>query len=170
VTLPPPLGPTYRITMVCSGNICRSPIAEVVLRRLAGQAGLGDRVVVESAGMGSWHVDEPADPRAVTVLHEHGYDGSDHRAQGFDPAWFADRDLVVAMDQGHRRGLRALAPGPEARDRVRLLRSFDPWAPPDAEVADPYFGDARDFATVLEQVEAACGGLLAEIEAVLGGG
>jgi protein-tyrosine phosphatase len=170
VTLPPPLGSTYRIVMVCSGNICRSPIAEVVLRRLAGQTGLGGRVAVESAGMGTWHVDEPADPRTVTVLHEHGYDGSDHRAQGFDPAWFADRDLVVAMDQGHGRGLRALAPDPDARDRVRLLRSFDPAAPPDAEVADPYFGDARDFATVLEQVEAACRGLLKEIEAVLGEG
>jgi protein-tyrosine phosphatase len=156
--------------MVCSGNICRSPIAEVVLRRLAEQAGRGDQVAVESAGTGTWHVEEPADPRAVTVLQEHGYDGSAHRAQGFDPAWFADRDLVVAMDQGHRRELRALAPGPEARDRVRLLRSFDPAAPREAEVADPYFGDARDFAAVLEQVEAACAGLLAEIEAVLGEG
>ena len=168
MTLPPPLGPTYRIAIVCSGNICRSPIAEVVLRRLAERAGLGNRVAVESAGMGTWHVDEPADPRAVTVLDEHGYDGSAHRAQGFDPAWFADRDLVVAMDRGHRRELRALAPDPEARDRVRLLRSFDPAAPPDAEVADPYFGDARDFATVLEQVEAACAALLAEVEAVVG--
>jgi protein-tyrosine phosphatase len=154
--------------MVCSGNICRSPIAEVVLRRLAEQAGLGDRVEVESAGMGTWHVEEPADPRAVIVLHEHGYDGSAHRAQGFDPAWFADRDLVVAMDQGHLRELRALAPDAQARDRVRLLRSFDPAAPPAAEVADPYFGDARDFATVLEQVEAACRALLAEIRAVVG--
>jgi protein-tyrosine phosphatase len=154
--------------MVCSGNICRSPIAEVVLRRLAEQAGLGDRVEVESAGMGTWHVEEPADPRAVIVLHEHGYDGSAHRAQGFDPAWFADRDLVVAMDQGHLRELRALAPDAQARDRVRLLRSFDPAAPPAAEVADPYFGDARDFATVLEQVEAACTALLAEIRAVVG--
>jgi protein-tyrosine phosphatase len=155
--------------MVCSGNICRSPIAEVVLRHLAEQAGLGDRVEVESAGMGTWHVEEPADPRAVIVLHEHGYDGSAHRAQGFDPAWFADRDLVVAMDQGHLRELRALAPDAQARDRVRLLRSFDPAAPPAAEVADPYFGDARDFATVLEQVEAACESLLAEIRAVVGG-
>jgi protein-tyrosine phosphatase len=154
--------------MVCSGNICRSPIAEVVLRRLAEQAGLGDRVEVESAGMGTWHVEEPADPRAVIVLQEHGYDGSAHRAQGFDPAWFADRDLVVAMDQGHLRELRALAPDAQARDRVRLLRSFDPAAPPAAEVADPYFGDARDFATVLEQVEAACTGLLAQVKAVLG--
>ena len=156
--------------MVCSGNICRSPIAEVVLRRLAEQAGLGGQVAVESAGTGTWHVDEAADPRAVTVLHEHGYDGSAHRAQGFDPAWFADRDLLVAMDRGHRRELRTLAPDPAARDRVRLLRSFDPAAPPDAEVADPYFGGARDFATVLEQVEAACVGLLAEVTVALAAG
>jgi protein-tyrosine phosphatase len=156
--------------MVCSGNICRSPIAEVVLRRLAGQAGLGDRITVESAGTGTWHVDEPADHRAVTVLADHGYDGSAHRAQGFDPAWFADHDLIVAMDRGHLRDLRSLAPDPQARDRVRLLRSFDPAAPPEAEVADPYFGDARDFATVLEQIEAACAALLAQVEAALGDG
>jgi protein-tyrosine phosphatase len=167
VTLHPPIGTTYRIAMVCSGNICRSPIAEVVLRRLAEQAGLGDRLAVESAGTGTWHVEEPADPRAVSVLREHGYDGSAHRAQGFDPAWFTDRDLVVAMDRGHQRELRALAPDPAARDRIRLLRSFDPAAPPDAEVADPYFGDARDFDTVLEQVERACVGLVAKLEAVL---
>ena len=168
--LPPALGPTYRIVMVCSGNICRSPIAEVVLRRLADDAGLGDRLEVTSAGTGTWHAGEPADVRAVAVLDRNGYDGTAHSAQGFDPAWFADHDLVLALDRGHLRELRALAPDQAARDRVRLLRSFDPAAPADAEVADPYFGDDRDFATVLDQVEAACRGLLADLTAVLDGG
>jgi low molecular weight protein-tyrosine phosphatase len=159
-TLPAPAGPAYRLCFVCSGNICRSPIAEVVMRRLADDAGLSGVVEVDSAGTGDWHVGGPADRRAVTALRDGGYDGRAHRARVFEPGWLDDRDLVLALDRGHLRELRALARTDAQRDRVRLLRSFDPTAPEGAEVADPYFGDARDFADVLDQVERACRGLL----------
>ncbi len=160
IDLPTPDGPAYRLCFVCSGNICRSPIAEVVMRRLADEAGLSGVVEVDSAGTGDWHVGGPADRRAVTALRDGGYDGRAHRARVFEPGWLDDRDLVLALDRGHLRELRALARTGAQRDRVRLLRSFDPAAPDGAEVADPYFGDARDFADVLDQVERACRGLL----------
>ena len=159
-TVPAADGPEYRLCFVCSGNICRSPIAEVVMRRLVDEAGLSGVVEVDSAGTGDWHVGDPADRRAVTALRNGGYDGRAHRARVFEPGWLDDRDLVLALDRGHLRELRALARTDAARDRVRLLRSFDPTAAEGAEVADPYFGEARDFAEVLEQVERACRGLL----------
>jgi protein-tyrosine phosphatase len=165
--VPPPTGPTYRICFVCTGNICRSPIAEVVLRRLVEDAGLAGSVEVDSAGTGAWHLGDGADPRAVDVLRSSGYDGSAHRARAFAADWFADRDLVVALDRGHLRTLTATARDETERGKVRLLRSFDPDAPPQADVADPYYGDARDFAEVLDQVERACRGLLDEVSRVL---
>ena len=130
------------------------------MRRLADDAGLSGVVEVDSAGTGDWHVGGPADRRAVMALRDGGYDGRAHRARVFEPGWLDSRDLVLALDRGHLRELRALARTDAHRDRVRLLRSFDPTAPEGAEVADPYFGDARDFADVLDQVERACRGLL----------
>jgi protein-tyrosine phosphatase len=167
--VPAPSGPTYRVCFVCTGNICRSPVAEVVLRRMVEDDGLAGSVEVDSAGTGAWHVGDGADPRALAVLHAGGYDGSGHRARAFAPTWIAHRDLVVALDRGHLRALRALASDDTDREKIRLLRSFDPDAPPDADVADPYYGDARDFAEVLDQVERACRGLLDAVATVLPG-
>lgn len=147
---------TFRICFVCTGNICRSPMAEVVMRRLVHDAGLAERVDVDSAGTGSWHVGDGADHRAVSTLRAAGYDGSGHRARAFDRRWFAERDLVVALDRGHLRELQLLATEAE-RDKVVLLGEF---ADGPAEVADPYYGGADEFRTVLAQVEQACRGLL----------
>ena len=166
-TIPAPSGPTYRICFVCTGNICRSPIAETVMRHLVDEAGLTDRVEVDSAGTGSWHVGDGADGRAVTVLRGGGYDGSRHRARRFERAWFDDRDLVVALDGGHLRELRAMAPSAAHRDAVRLLRDFDHEAPAGADVADPYYGGPDDFRLVLEQVERACRGLVRAVARAL---
>jgi len=149
---------TFRICFVCLGNICRSPIAEIVMRALLVDAGLTDRVDVSSAGTGDWHIGERADPRTVDVLSRHGYDGSSHRAQQFVAAMFADNDLVVAMDKNNLAALRLLAP-PGREDDVRLLRSFDPDAD-GTDVPDPYYGGADGFDEVLAMVEAACQGLL----------
>src|SRR5690606_16959328 len=156
----------YRICVVCLGNICRSPMAEVVLRAVLERRGLADAVVVDSAGTGGWHVGEPMDERAAATLAAAGYDGSRHRARRFEPSWFAERDLVLAMDRENLRTLRRLAP-PEGAD-VRLFRSFDPDAPEDAEVPDPYYGGREGFVRVLEMVEAAAEGIADHAARVLG--
>ncbi|WP_433871936.1 low molecular weight protein-tyrosine-phosphatase [Saccharopolyspora sp. CA-218241] len=143
------------VSFICSGNICRSPLAALVLRDHLRRAGLDGRVRVSSAGVGSWHVGEPADPRTASVLAEHGY-ATEHVAAQLD-ADHLDADLLVAMDSGHLREVRRLADDPS---KVRLLRSFDPGSAPDAEVPDPYYGGPRGFDDVLEMVEAAMPGLL----------
>ncbi len=160
----------YRVLVVCLGNICRSPMAEVVLRERLDEAGLGERVQVDSAGTGDWHAGEPADERTLTALDEHGYDGTGHRARQFSSAWFADRDLILVADRGHLDELRDLAPDESAREKVRLLREFDPEAVrADAvEVDDPYFGDSGGFDRVLAEIEQACRGVVSHLQADLG--
>ena len=153
---------SFRVCMVCLGNICRSPMAAAVLRHKLEAAGLGDEVVVESAGTGGWHVGDGADRRARAALVARGYDDT-HRARTFVRSFFQDYDLVIAMDGENLRNLRALAPDREARDEVRLLRSYDPTSPPDAEVADPYYGGDDGFVDVLDQIERACDGLVADL-------
>jgi protein-tyrosine phosphatase len=154
--------PPYRIVFVCSGNICRSPMADVIARSLLAKAGLDDDVQVDSAGTGDWHVGDGADRRVVRTLAEHGYDGSAHRAREFDRAWFAERDLVLAADRGHERQLRAWAPDEAAQAKIRLLREFDGQAVADGtlEVDDPWYGDQADFERCLVEVERACAGLV----------
>lgn len=158
----------YRICVVCSGNICRSPIGEVVLTEQLKRAGLADRVVVDSAGTGAWHVGDRADRRAVAALRAAGYDGSAHRAREYDVAWLADHDLVLAADRGHLRTLTRWAAqegyqvGPDGDVDIRLLREFDPAAVAagELEVDDPYYGSQRDFDRVLAEVESAAAGLV----------
>ncbi|MGW3102700.1 low molecular weight protein-tyrosine-phosphatase [Streptomyces sp. NPDC001100] len=153
---------TYRVSFVCTGNICRSPMAESVFRARVEEAGLGDRVEVESAGTGGWHEGDGADPRAVAVLAEHGY-GTDHVARQFQASWFARLDLVIALDSGHRKTLRRLAPTEQDAGKVHLLRSYDPAANDDLDVPDPYYGGLDGFEECLEMVEAASEGLLAAV-------
>ncbi|MGW0765917.1 low molecular weight protein-tyrosine-phosphatase [Streptomyces sp. NPDC002676] len=162
----------YRVCFVCTGNICRSPMAESVFRARVAEAGLEDLVEVDSAGTGGWHEGEPADPRTVSVLDEHGYD-TEHIARQFQPAWFARRDLVIALDAGHLKALRRLAPTEEDALKVRLLRSYDPSCDPtagdDLDVPDPYYGGRDGFEECLEMVEAASAGLLAAVQEQLEG-
>ena len=152
----------FLVVFVCSGNICRSPLAEKVLARDVERAGLADRVEVASAGTGPWHVGDPADERAAALLVEHGY-ADDHVARQVDDELLA-ADLLVALDEGHLRMLRRLVADP---DRVRSLRSFDPAAPPGAGVPDPYYGGPEGFAEVLTMIRAAMPGLLAHVRAQL---
>ncbi|GGS58623.1 low molecular weight protein-tyrosine-phosphatase [Streptomyces cinerochromogenes] len=159
---------TYRVCFVCTGNICRSPMAESVFRARVAEAGLDDLVAADSAGTGGWHEGEPADPRTVSVLEEHGYD-SEHTARQFLPSWFARLDLVIALDTGHLKALRRLAPTEEDAGKVRLLRSFDPSAGDDLDVPDPYYGGRDGFEECLEMVEAASTGLLAAVREELEG-
>jgi protein-tyrosine phosphatase len=134
-----------RVEVVCTGNICRSPIGEVVLRAKLADAGVDD-VVVTSSGTSGWHIGDPMDSRATAALARRGYDGSAHRAQEFRSTWFADRDLVLAMDSGHLSAL--------------LRRGGDDLAVPvhlfaDSDVPDPYYGDDAGFDDVLDQIEKA---------------
>ncbi|MEU8757792.1 low molecular weight protein-tyrosine-phosphatase [Streptomyces sp. NPDC048659] len=158
---------TYRVCFVCTGNICRSPMAEHVFRARVAEAGLAGAVVVDSAGTGGWHEGDPADPRTVSVLEEHGY-GSAHAARQFRASWFPELDLVIALDEGHLRDLRRLAPTPGDAAKIRLLRSYDPAAGSRLDVPDPYYGGREGFEECLEMVEAASGGLLAAVRDEVG--
>lgn len=143
------------VTFVCTGNICRSSMAEKMFAQQLRRRGLGNAVRVTSAGTGNWHVGSCADERATRVLRNHGYP-TDHCAAQVDTEHL-DADLVVALGRNHVRLLRQL--GVE-KDRIRMLRSFDPRSGNQAlDVADPYYGDHDDFEEVLAVIDAALPGL-----------
>ncbi|WFB08431.1 low molecular weight phosphotyrosine protein phosphatase [Streptomyces sp. LX-29] len=158
--------PSFRVCFVCTGNICRSPIAEAVFRARVEEAGLGDLVTVDSAGTGGWHEGDGADRRALAVLTENDYE-LDHTAREFQPDWFDELDLVIALDGEHLSTLRDLAPTPEDAAKVRLLRSYDPSEPDDLDVPDPYYGSMDHFHECLEMVESASEGLLDAVRAAV---
>lgn len=147
---------SLNIVVVCTGNICRSPMGEIILRDRLEEEGLDDVTEVTSCGLGGWHVGEGADERAVAELQRSGHDGRKHRARQVSEADL-NADLLVAMDAGHRDALIAKGADPE---RVRLFRSFDDSAPHDAEVDDPYYGTADDFAQARADIESALDGLV----------
>ncbi|GAB4011143.1 low molecular weight protein-tyrosine-phosphatase [Nocardioides ultimimeridianus] len=155
------------MALVCLGNICRSPVADVVLSQRVREAGLDAVVEVVSAGTGDWHVGQPMDRRSAATLTRAGYDASRHRAQQVAQAWFADRDLVLAMDRANLADLRALAGAGADPERIRLFRDFDP-TDPGAEVPDPYYGGPSGFDDVLTMVERTAEELLAAIADALG--
>ncbi len=156
--------PRIRLCFVCLGNICRSPTAEGVMRRLLADAGLDAHVHVESAGTGDWHLGEPSDPRSIAHASRRGV-VLDRRAQQLTPGHFARFDMLLVADARNLADARRLAPSPPDHDKIALLRSFDPEAPPDAEVPDPYLRGPEGFEEVLDLCEAACAGLLAHLRA-----
>ena len=156
--------------MVCLGNICRSPTAEVVLREELDRAGLGSRVTVESAGTGDWHIGGPMDPGARAELARRGYDGSAHVARQITADWRGAYDLFVVMDRMNLANLRRMFAGGPAEDRIRLMRSFDPAAPDGAEVPDPYHGTPAEYGEAFDLVLAAARGLTGELAALLADG
>jgi protein-tyrosine phosphatase len=168
--LPPPREPgaPYRVCLVCLGNICRSPMAETVLRHFIAEAGLDGRVVVDSAGTGDWHLGEPMQPPASDALAGRGYDGSAHRARQFEASWIAGRDLVLAMDARNLATLRRMA-GRRDRDRVRLFGEVGGLSGPEgAEIPDPYGGTAAEFGYVLDLLTAAAPVIVARLAETLG--
>jgi len=159
----------YRVALVCLGNICRSPTADVVLNALLLDAGLGDHVVAESCGTAGWHVGERMDPRTAAVLTAAGYDASRHRAREFGPEWF-DHDLILVMDGANLDDVLAVLPA-DRHERVRLFRSYDPEVPagaPVPDVPDPWYGGPQGFADVLTMVERTAERLAAELATELG--
>jgi protein-tyrosine phosphatase len=153
-----------RILFVCLGNICRSPTAEGVMRALVREAGLEEEIEIDSAGTGGWHVGAAPDPRSTAAAARRGItlEGGARQVSDED---FEHYDLLLAMDRENFRELRGRAPGAAAREKVKMLRQYDPACAgaPDLDVPDPYYGGERGFDDVLDQVEAACYGLLAAI-------
>jgi protein-tyrosine phosphatase len=153
-----------RLLFVCLGNICRSPTAEGVMRGLVRDAGLEDRIEIDSAGTGGWHVGARPDARSAAAARRRGIvlEGA---ARKVEPRDFADFDLLLVMDRENHAELLSRAPDDEARAKVRYLREFDPEsaARGDLDVPDPYYGGKRGFDDVLDLVEAACRGLLEEL-------
>jgi protein-tyrosine phosphatase len=159
-----------RIAVVCLGNICRSPVADIVLNSLLREAGATDRAEVTSCGTGTWHLGEPMDSRAAAVLTAAGYDPSRHRARHFGPDWH-DHDLILVMDHANLADVLAELP-PDRHDRVRLFRSFDPEVtagsardePTDVpDVPDPFYGGPEGFDDVLAMIERTARALVEEL-------
>jgi protein-tyrosine phosphatase len=158
----------YRVIVVCTGNICRSPMGEFLLRELFDAAGLGDRVEVDSAGTTSWEEGNPADPRTLAVLRRNGHPengGSEHLARRFARSWLDERDLILVADSGHLRDLRKLARNDEQRARIRLFREFDPEAAAtgDLDMDDPWYGDDEAFDRTYAEVTAAAAGVVEHV-------
>lgn len=143
------------ITFICSGNICRSPMAEKMFAHQISERGLAGVVQVSSAGTGGWHAGEPADHRTNQVLRQHGYPTS-HSAAQIDDHHLA-ADMVIAMGRNHARFLKEMGVPPE---RLRMMRSFDPRSGAFAlDVEDPYYGSLTDFQDVFDVIDVALPGL-----------
>lgn len=160
---------TYTVAMVCLGNICRSPIAHVVLQDRLVKAGLDDQIRVVSSGTSGWHEDKPMDPRSAQVLTAAGYDPSAHRARTFTTDWYAEYDLLLAMDHSNRADMIELAPTVAQQSQVRLFREFDPQASAhDDEVPDPYYGGEQGFVDVLAMIERTVDALMSSLPSLTG--
>lgn len=153
-----------RVLMVCTGNICRSPTAEGVLRHQLQRAGLGGQVLIDSAGTQGYHTNEPPDPRAVKAAAQRGYDLSGLRARPLRPDDFVNFDLLLAMDQTHQSWMLKRLPAAPA-GTVSLLMPFASRHPGVIDVPDPYFGGPAGFEHVLDLVEDACDGLVHQLQA-----
>jgi protein-tyrosine phosphatase len=143
------------------GNICRSPTAEAVMRKLVHDAGLDRQISLDSAGTGGWHAGELPDPRSRDAAAKRGYE-LDHPARQFTTADFDRFDLILAMDRDNLAHLRTIAKG-RTQPAIHLLREFEPGAADGAEVPDPYGGLGSDFDRVLDICERACRGLLEHV-------
>jgi protein-tyrosine phosphatase len=161
-----------RVLFVCLGNICRSPTAEAVMAQLVAEAGLEHAIELDSAGTGAWHVGSPPDERAAAAAAAARGIAMRGAARQVTVEDFERFDLLLAMDAENHRNLRDLAPHPEAAGKVRLLRELDPanasagagaGGTVSLDVPDPYYGGEDGFDHVIDLVEAACAGLLAEL-------
>jgi len=157
---PDPAPRDISVLFVCLGNICRSPLAEGVFAALLDEEGIGERFTVDSAGTGSWHVGDPADPRSAAVARAHGIELVG-RARRVTPTDLEEFDWVIAMDGSNLRSLEAMT-GPATRAKLSLLREFDDEAD-DEDVPDPYYGGPSGFDVVYDIVDRSCRNLLGQL-------
>jgi protein-tyrosine phosphatase len=154
---PAPRSP-FRVLFVCTGNICRSPLAEALFAHYVRADGLGGRFEADSAGLGGWHVGDPADPRTRRVAEGHGVPVPSLGRQ-FHERDFDRFDLILAMDRGHLAELQSRAPG-RHRDKVRLMRDYDRAENHGEDVPDPYYGGLEGFESVHRMLAVSCRNLL----------
>ncbi|MGO4189134.1 low molecular weight protein-tyrosine-phosphatase [Pseudarthrobacter sp. TAF60_1] len=161
----------YRIIAVCTGNICRSPMAEIMLAAAFGAEGLGAEVSVDSAGTTGYEVGRPIDPRAARRLAITKLSSQHHVAREWQARWFSERDLILALDVDHYAWLREAAPDQGSMDKVRMLRSFDPAVSGhdllDQGIEDPWYGDHGDFDAAWHQIHGALPGIVEHVRAAL---
>jgi protein-tyrosine phosphatase len=155
--------PPMRILFVCTGNICRSPLAEGLFAHYVRKEGLEGRFVVDSAGIDSWHVGEGADPRTCGIGRKYGVEVPSIARQ-FEPRDFERFDLILAMDQGHFRSLSSRAPEPY-RAKVHLMRNYDAPENHGRDVEDPYYGGPEGFEAMFEVLSLSCRNLLESLKA-----
>lgn len=162
-------GAPYRVCLVCLGNICRSPMAETVLRAELAAAGLDGAVVVDSAGTGDWHVGDAMDPDARKALAGRGHDGSSHRARQFEPSWLSRYDLILAMDSRNLADLRRLARAQgEDTGRIRLFGEVGGLTDTGTrDIPDPWGGGPDEFGRVLDLLGAAAPVIAARLARLL---
>ncbi|MEZ4287570.1 MAG: low molecular weight protein-tyrosine-phosphatase [Polyangiales bacterium] len=151
------------ICFVCLGNICRSPTAESVMKRLVEEANLADEIDVQSAGTSGWHIGAPPDERSRVAAKKHGFDVRG-KSQKFEPSFFDRFDFIVAMDRRNYKDIASLARSEDDMAKVTLFRDHDPHSPPNADVPDPYYGGDDGFDTVLDICIAGCRGLLTKLQ------
>ena len=159
---------TFRILTVCTGNICRSPMAEYAVRDALDRAGLGDRAKVASVGTTGWERGNPIDPRAGALLRRHGIDPAGHRARRMVDAEVQGADLVLALDHDHVDPLRRLL-GPQAGETLHMVRDFAPKTVEDTGIRDPWYGDEGDFETTWQQIDEAVPGIIDHVRSQLQG-
>lgn len=150
-----------RLLFVCLGNICRSPLAEGVMRQLLVERGLLDRIEVDSAGTGAWHAGEAPDPRSAEVARRHGVSLDGQRARQVEDDDFEDFDLLLAMDTQNESDLLARSPM-EFADRIVRLRAYDPQG--DGDVPDPYYGGPQGFELMYAMIHRSCEALLDSLQ------
>lgn len=161
----------YRIIAVCTGNICRSPMAERMLAAALEAEGLGGVVTVDSAGTTGYEAGRPIDPRAARRLAAGKLSSDRHIARQWQASWFRERDLILALDVDHYAWLGESAPDQESMAKVRLLRSFDPAVaredPLDQGIEDPWYGGQSDFDAVWQQIHGALPGIIEHVRSAL---
>ncbi|MBT2586818.1 low molecular weight protein-tyrosine-phosphatase [Arthrobacter sp. ISL-95] len=161
----------YRIITVCTGNICRSPMAALILTEALDAEGLGELVVVDSAGTTGYEVGHHIDPRAARVLTARHLASEDHVAREWRREWYAARDLILALDVDHFGWLQEGAPDHASLEKVRMLRSFDPHmagrSSLDLGIEDPWYGGHTDFDTTWTLIKAAIPGIVQYVKAAI---
>jgi protein-tyrosine phosphatase len=152
-----------KVLFVCMGNICRSPTAQGVFETLVQRENLARHIKIDSAGTHAYHVGEPPDTRATEAAKRRGVDLTTQRARKVKPEDFLEFDYVLAMDSSNFENLREIC-HPDYEDRLRLFLDFAPHLGVE-DVPDPYYGGLQGFERVLDLIEAAAEGLLAEMRA-----